>query len=102
MATSPHQPESLEDMITRRKTDLTRKEALLAQIETIGISNSGGGTSVTYSSRENLVAEIHQLRAIIESLVAQLNGTAALPPGVGLFAYRSEVPPYAYPPAAGS
>lgn len=90
MATSPHQPESLSDAITRRKADLLRKENLLAQIETIGVSSSGGGTSTSYSSRENLVAEINQLRAIIESLVAQLNGAPVVQPGVGLLAYRSE------------
>ena len=98
MSASPHQSESLDQKITRMKGDLLRKENYLAQIETIGQSNSGGGMSTTYASRENLVREIAALRALIESFVAQLNGTPAVQPGVALLAYRGEIPAYSFPP----
>ena len=91
MSTSPHQPESLAQEITRLKADLARKENLLAQIETLGSSNSGGGISTTYSSREPLVAEIAQLRAVIKAKVDLLNGDSDnLAPGMNRLSYRSE------------
>ncbi len=91
MSTSPHQPESLAQKITRLKADLLRKENLLATIETLGSSTSGGGMSTTYPDRDKLSAEVAQLRAIIASLVDQLNGdTANLQPGVNLLSHASE------------
>jgi uncharacterized small protein (DUF1192 family) len=91
LASSPHQPESLAQEITRLKADLLRKENLLAQIETLGQSTAGGGLSTTYSDRVALVAEIAQLRAVIKAKVDQLNGdTGNLQPGVNLLSHRSE------------
>jgi len=90
MATSPHQPESLSDKITRLKRDRDRKQALLEQIETIGVSSSGGGTATTYQDPFRLQEDIRWLNSQIESLTAQLNGDPIAPPSINLLQNKSE------------
>lgn len=91
MATSPHQPESLSDEITRLKADLAEKRALRSQIQTIGQSNGGGGQSTTYADLFRLEREIGWLEAKIKAKVDQLNGdTDNLQPGVNLLSHASD------------
>lgn len=91
MSASPHQPESLAAKITRLKADLAEKIALRSQIQTLGQSNSGGGTATTYSNLDQLNREIEWLEAKIAAFVDQLNGdTANLQPGMVLGSHRSE------------
>lgn len=90
MAVSPHQPQSLSDKITKLKAELAQKEALRDQMEALGQTTSGAGTSTTYVSYNAVLERIDWLNAQIESLTAQLVGDAHTPPGVILQQYRSD------------
>lgn len=91
MATSPHQPESLADEITRLKAELAECRAARSQILAIGQSSAGGGTSTTYPTLAVLDARIDWLVAKIAAFVDQLNGdTANLQPGTVLTTVRSD------------
>jgi hypothetical protein len=91
MATSPHQPESLADEITRLKAELASYRSARDQVLAIGQSTSGGGTSTNYPELTRLDATIARLEARIRAKVDQLNGeTANLQPGVNLLSHASE------------
>jgi hypothetical protein len=91
VATSPHQPISLADQITALKADLEEKKNLRSQIQTIGQSSGGGGTSTNYADLYKLNREIEWLEARIAALVDQLNGDKNnTQPGTVLTQIRSD------------
>lgn len=91
MATSPHQPESLADEITRLKADLDELRQTRRQILALGQSSAGGGISTNYPSLQYVDQQIAWLTAQIKAKVDQLNGeTTNLQPGVNLLSHRSE------------
>jgi hypothetical protein len=91
VATSPHQPESLADEITRLKADLSELRAHRSQVLVLGQSSAGGGISTTYVGLKELDARIDWMVAQIKAKVDQLNGdTTNLQPGVNVGAYTSE------------
>ena len=91
MATSPHQPESLAEEITRLKAELAELRQARSQILVLGQATAGGGTSTTYANLADINLRIDALQAVIRSKVDQLNGDADnLQPGVNLLSHRSE------------
>lgn len=91
MATSPHQPESLADEITRLKAELAELRATRSSILALGQSNAGGGVSTNFPGLKDINAAIAAKQAEVKAKVDQLNGdTANLQPGVNLLSHASE------------
>jgi hypothetical protein len=91
MATSPHQPESLSDEITRLKAELAELRNTRSQILILGQSSAGAGVSTNYPSLKDIDAMISQKQAEVKAKVDQLNGdTDNLQPGVNLLSHASE------------
>jgi hypothetical protein len=81
---TPTGAETINERLSRLRTDLVRVRASIARGENNGASSNIGGAGLTEIAYERLVERERKLGSDIAALEARLAGSAARP-GIGVF-----------------